>query len=176
MKYLVVIDIQNDFVSGALKNDDALPVVAGAAEKIRSFAGKVIFTRDTHGEDYLSSQEGKFLPVPHCIRGTDGWQIVSGLDTIRKELDCPVIDKPSFGSMELAEFFREENKKEPVESIELIGLDTDICVISNALILKAALPEVPVLVDAALCAGTTPENHQNALNAMKICQICVKEG
>ena len=170
MKYLIVVDMQTDFVSGALGTKEAQAIVGNVKEKIASFQGRVIFTRDTHEENYMLTQEGRNLPVPHCIRGTDGWQIVPELIGMADE----IIDKPTFGSTSLAALLAEENEKEAVESVELIGLCTDICVISNALLIKAQLPEVPVSVDAACCAGVTPESHNNALAAMKMCQIAVK--
>jgi len=168
MKHLIVVDMQVDFVSGALGTKEAQSIAGKVAEKIRAFDGNVIFTRDTHEKNYLSTQEGKNLPVEHCIRGTDGWQIIPELTEFIADT---VIDKPTFGSMELAALLAEENRKEAIDSIELIGLCTDICVISNALLIKAALPEVPVTVDASCCAGVTPESHKNALVAMKMCQI-----
>lgn len=171
MKYLIVVDMQVDFVSGALGTTEAQSIVGRVAEKIRAFDGRVIFTRDTHEENYLSTQEGKKLPVPHCIRESKGWQIVPELASMIQDT---VIDKPTFGSTELAAMLVSENKKEPVESVELIGLCTDICVISNALLIKAVLPEAPVSVDAACCAGVTPESHKNALSAMKMCQIAIE--
>ena len=170
MKYLIVVDMQTDFVNGALGTAEAQTIVENVEKKIRAFDGKVIFTRDTHEENYMLTQEGRNLPVPHCIRGTDGWQIVPELMGMAEE----IIDKPTFGSTSLAALLAEENEKEAVESVELIGLCTDICVISNALLIKAQLPEVPVSVDAACCAGVTPESHNNALAAMKMCQIAVK--
>jgi len=170
MNYLIVVDMQTDFVSGALGTCEAQAIVKNVEEKIRAFSGRVIFTRDTHEENYLSTQEGRNLPVPHCIRGTDGWQIIPEL----QPLVCEAIDKPTFGSAQLARLLAAENEKEPVESVTLIGLCTDICVISNAMLIKALLPEVPIIVDAACCAGVTPESHKNALSAMKMCQITVE--
>ena len=167
-KLLVVVDMQKDFIDGALGTAEAQAIVPAVKSKIEKFDGRVIFTRDTHFADYLSTQEGKNLPVEHCIRDTDGWQIRAELDALRKE---PAVDKLTFGSSELGEMLRAENEKQPIDSITLIGLCTDICVISNAMIIKAFLPEVPVEVDAACCAGVTPESHVNALNAMKMCQI-----
>ncbi|GAB6181220.1 cysteine hydrolase [Desulfotomaculum defluvii] len=172
MKVLVVIDMQNDFINGALGTEEAIKIVDSAKAKIDSYleAGDtVIYTQDTHTEAYLQTQEGKTLPVEHCIKGTPGWEIsqrvyVSG---------CPVIEKPSFGSIELAELIAGMGE---MQSIELIGICTDICVISNALILKAKMPEVPIMVDASCCAGVTLESHQNALDAMKACQIEVIGG
>lgn len=167
---LIVVDMQNDFIDGALGTPEAVAIVPKVAEKIRGFQGTVLFTRDTHKEDYLSTQEGKNLPVPHCIRGSEGWKIREELDQLRK---VTPIDKPTFGSAELAMLLKEVNEKEPIASITLVGLCTDICVISNAMLIKAFLPEVQVIIDAACCAGVTPESHKNALEAMKVCQIRV---
>ncbi len=166
--YLIVVDMQNDFIDGALGTAEAVAIVDRVADKIRGFDGEVIFTRDTHPEAYLDTQEGKNLPVVHCISGSTGWQIREGLGEIRP---CLVIDKPTFGSAELGAFLAQRNEEEPIGEITLIGLCTDICVISNALLIKAFLPEVPVRVDAACCAGVTPQSHRNALEAMKMCQI-----
>ena len=143
MKALIVVDMQNDFISGSLGTKEAQAIVSNVAKRIqtaRMNGETVFFTRDTHSEDYLNTQEGRNLPVPHCICGTDGWQIA---------------------------------RVPELESVELIGLCTDICVISNAMILKARLPETPVFVRADCCAGVTPESHENALNAMKMCQIVI---
>jgi len=168
MKILVVVDMQNDFIDGAFGTKEAIAIVPNVVEKIRSFDGdKIIFTRDTHEENYMETQEGKNLPVPHCIRGTNGWELNPEIEALRKE---EAVDKPSFGSMELASYLKE---LDDVESIEFVGLCTDICVISNVMITKAALPEVPVIVDASCCAGVTPESHKNALEAMKMCQVKV---
>lgn len=169
MKLLIVIDMQNDFIDGALGTAEAVKIVPAVAAKLaerRAEGWKVLFTRDTHGEDYLDTQEGKRLPVPHCIRDTEGWQIASALDVG----DAVLVDKPTFGSLGLAEAVA--GLGEP-EEIELAGLCTDICVISNAMILKARFPETRVLVDAACCAGVSPETHENALKAMGVCQIDV---
>ncbi len=170
-KILVVVDMQNDFIDGALGTSEAVAIVPRVEEKIKSFDGKVLFTRDTHFENYMETQEGKNLPVPHCIKGTEGWQIRKELDSLRK---TEPIDKLTFGSSELAQMLVSENEKEPIESITFIGLCTDICVISNAFTVKAFLPEVPLTVDASCCAGVTPDSHKNALSAMKICQITVE--
>ena len=169
--YLIVVDMQNDFIDGALGTAEAQAIVENVAEKIKGFDGKVIFTRDTHGEDYMETQEGANLPVPHCIKGTAGWEIRAELEALRKE---PAVDKPTFGSVELAHLLAKENAAEPIGSVTLIGLCTDICVISNAMIIKATMPEVPVIVDAACCAGVTPKSHKNALEAMKMCQIKIE--
>ena len=167
MKILVVVDMQNDFIDGALGTPEAAAIVPYVKEQIRNFDGKVFFTRDTHFADYMETQEGKNLPVPHCIQGTPGWEIHSELETLRK---TEPIDKLTFGSSALPEILAKEKN---VESITFIGLCTDICVISNVMITKAFFPEIPLIVDAKACAGVTPESHKNALNAMKMCQITV---
>lgn len=164
MKYLIVVDVQNDFIDGALGSPDAVEIVPRVKEKIDKFDGTVLYTRDTHGENYMETQEGSFLPVPHCIKGSAGWEISPELD-----VKGMVFDKPTFGSRELAEYLSEQE----VDSVELIGLDTDICVLSNALLIKAFMPEVPVKVDASCCARSSKENHRQALEAMKICQIII---
>lgn len=167
MKVLCVIDMQNDFIDGALGTKEAEAIVGKVAEKIEAYrknGDKVIFTRDTHFDDYMSTQEGRNLPVTHCVKDSDGWQISSRLAVG----DSTVIDKPSFGSLELGEYLA---GLKGVETVELIGLCTDICVISNAMIIKAKLPEIKVSVDSQRCAGVTPESHMNALEAMKMCQI-----
>jgi len=167
-KLLIVIDMQNDFIDGSLGSPQAaeiVPAVAEAVENYRRNGDKIIFTRDTHHTDYLSTQEGKFLPVVHCIEGTNGHLISSRLNTE----GCEIIDKPNFGSLELAELAAVGNYDE----IELCGLCTDICVVSNALILKAKLPETKITVDARRCAGITEESHRAALLTMKMCQVSV---
>lgn len=171
MKLLIVVDMQNDFIDGALGTAGAVAIVDNVTAKIRAARAEgteVWFTRDTHEENYLETQEGRNLPVKHCICGTFGWEISSKLDVD----GSMIIDKPTFGSMELAE---RAASLENLESAELIGLCTDICVISNAMLLKARLPELSVKVDASCCAGVTPASHENALNAMKMCQITVVE-
>ena len=167
MKLLVVVDMQNDFIDGALGTPEAVAIVPYVKEVIESFDGKVLFTRDTHFENYMETQEGKNLPVPHCIKGTEGWEIRKELDVLRK---TEAIDKLTFGSRDLVDILKDQ---QDIESITFIGLCTDICVISNAMLVKAFLPEVPVTVDASCCAGVTPESHENALSAMKMCQIKV---
>ena len=172
MKILIVVDMQNDFIDGALGTKEALAILPAVKEKIESFDGRVIFTRDTHEADYLSTQEGANLPVVHCIKDTDGWQIRTELDSLRKE---EPIDKPTFGSVALGQLLKAyDTYDEKIESITLVGLCTDICVISNAMLIKAYLPETPITVDAACCAGVTPESHERALNAMEICQIKIE--
>lgn len=167
-RLLVVVDMQRDFIDGSLGTKEAQAIVPKVAEKIREYqnAGdQVVFTFDTHYENYLETQEGKRLPVKHCIKGTEGWELDKALQDFKGEY----FEKPSFGSRELAQWA----EKGDFSSIELVGLCTDICVISNALLLKAYLPETPVSVDASCCAGVSPESHNNALEAMKMCQIDV---
>jgi len=159
---LIVVDMQNDFISMALGTAEAVAILPRVREKIRQYAERgdeIIFTRDTHGEDYLDTPEGKKLPVKHCIRGSAGWQIADGL-----YIDgCRVIDKPNFGWTGWADL--------KIEQVELVGLCTDICVVSNALIIKATFPDARVSVDASCCAGVTPESHDAAITTMKMCQI-----
>lgn len=170
-KVLVVVDMQNDFIDGALGTKEAQAIVPGVIEKIKSYAGQKIFaTRDTHEENYLETQEGKHLPVSHCIRGTEGWKIRQEIAEALLEAGAELIDKPTFGSEILAERLWGIVQKEEAE-IELIGLCTDICVVSNALLLKAKMPETVIKVDASCCAGVTQESHEAALLTMKMCQI-----
>ncbi len=173
MKYLIVVDVQKDFVDGSLGTQEAQAMLPALLEKVKNFDGEIIFTRDTHPKNYLETQEGKNLPVEHCIRGTAGWQLVPELEEIRKELHAETYDKPTFGSMVLAGDMRDAYDAGEVDSIELVGLCTDICVISNALLLKATMPEVEISVDAACCAGVTPEKHEAALEVMRSCQVKV---
>lgn len=168
---LLVVDMQNDFIDGALGTPEAVAIVPRVAEKVRSFQGRVIFTRDTHEAGYLDTQEGRNLPVPHCIRGTSGWAICPALEALRRE---PPVDKGTFGSAALGSLLRAADKENPIQRITLVGLCTDICVISNALLLKAFLPETEIVVDAACCAGVTPQSHRTALEAMKMCQIRIE--
>lgn len=168
---LVVVDMQNDFIDGALGTAQAAAIVPTVAEKIKNFNGKILFTRDTHQENYLETQEGHYLPVAHCIENTQGWQIHPELEKLRKEA---AIDKETFGSEKLGAYLKEIHQREPISSITFVGLCTDICVISNALLVKAFLPETKIVVDAACCAGVTPESHQTALAAMKACQIQIE--
>lgn len=165
---LIVVDMQNDFIDGVLGTTEAKSIVPKVKEKIENFSGKVYFTRDTHKKNYLDTQEGIKLPVEHCIRNTQGWQINPELSPLCKETP---IDKETFGSVNLGFVLQQENQMEPIQSITLVGLCTDICVISNAMLLKAFLPEVRIIVDASCCAGVTPQSHQTALKAMEACQI-----
>lgn len=175
MKYLIVVDMQKDFVTGVLGTREALQILPVVTEKVLDFEGQVIFTRDTHQSNYMETQEGKLLPVPHCIQGSEGWKLVEPLEKIRIARNLPVYDKVTFGCPKLARDLVEANEKEPIESIELIGVCTDICVVSNALTIKAHLPEVPMYVDPVCCAGVSPETHEAALITMKSCQIQVRQ-
>nr|WP_294530858.1 isochorismatase family cysteine hydrolase [uncultured Blautia sp.] len=170
-KCLVIVDVQNDFVSGALGTEEAQQILPKVIKKAESFQGKVVFTMDTHGEDYLETQEGRLLPVKHCIKGTDGWKLAPGLEELQQKEKLPVFEKTTFGSKALAEAISEEYSKGNVESVELVGLCTDICVISNALLLKAYMPELKILVDPSCCAGVTIKKHLAALETMNSCQI-----
>ena len=167
---LVVVDMQNDFIDGALGTKEAVAIVPKVKEKIEKFEGTVLFTRDTHFENYMDTQEGKNLPVPHCIKDTEGWQIRAELEALRT---TEAIDKVTFGSSELPLKLKALHETNAIESITFVGLCTDICVISNVMVTKAFFPEIPVIVDAACCAGVTPESHSNALEAMKVCQVTV---
>ncbi|NBI92130.1 cysteine hydrolase [Lachnospiraceae bacterium] len=170
-KILVVIDMQNDFIDGALGTAEALGIVEKVVDKIGSYPADGIYaTRDTHGEDYLETSEGRYLPIKHCIKGTKGWEIRP--EVARAMPQAAVIDKPTFGSEELAQRLLEESRKEEIE-IEFVGLCTDICVVTNALLVKTKLPEVKISVDASCCAGVTPESHEAALLTMKMCQVDV---
>ena len=170
MKLLVVIDMQNDFVTGVLGTKEAQEILPLVNEKIAQ-AQRVIYTLDTHGEDYLSTQEGRKLPVVHCVKGTWGHALADGL--LVKD-GSEKIEKPTFGSVTLGETVRGMLERGEIDSVELIGVCTDICVISNAMLLKAYCPELPVLVDASCCAGVSPQSHETALNAMQACQISIE--
>ena len=173
-KLLIVIDMQNDFIDAALGTAEAVAIVGAVKDKIRSYSGEnVIATMDTHGENYMDTQEGKYLPVPHCIRGSAGWQIRA--DIAQLLTGAKIYEKPTFGSTAPAEDLKTLSEKEEIE-LELIGLCTDICVVSNALLLKAAMPEVQITVDSACCAGVTVEKHLAALETMRSCQIQVVNG
>ena len=175
MKILVVVDMQNDFIDGALGTPEAqaiVPKVKAKIEAARANGDRIIFTRDTHDENYLNTMEGKKLPIPHCIKDTYGWEISSELC-----YNGFVIDKKTFGSFYLAEelydsyCLGQEEFNTNVEEIEFVGLCTDICVISNVMMAKGYLPDMKITVDASCCAGVTPESHKNALEAMKMCHI-----
>ena len=171
-KILIVVDMQKDFVDGALGTAEAVAIVPAVVEKIKEYKKEDIFvTRDTHQKDYLSTQEGCNLPVEHCIEGTPGWELDSKV--AEAVSGAAVVNKPTFGSTALVDMVKKIAEKEDI-SIELIGLCTDICVVSNALLLKAAMPEVEISVDASCCAGVTPEKHEAALETMRSCQIQVR--
>ena len=167
-KLLILVDIQNDFITGALSSPQAQAILTAVKAKIEGYkqnGDDILFTRDTHRDDFMETQEGKYLPVPHCIEGTPGHAIADGLDVE----GCGVLDKPNFGSLELAKKVAGGNYNE----VELCGLCTDICVVSNALILKAQMPETKIVVDARCCAGVSVESHDAALLTMKMCQVDV---
>lgn len=178
-KLLIVVDMQNDFIDGALGTKEAQQIVPKVVEKIKSYSNEnyaVIYTMDTHHKNYLETQEGKYLPVSHCILESKGWQLQSDVKHALYEAPSFLeteFQKGTFGSLDLANSLLayQNNTDHPIEAIELVGLCTDICVISNALLLKATFPELPISVDASCCAGVTPESHENALKAMKMCQI-----
>ena len=170
-KTLIVVDMQNDFISGSLGSAHAAAIVPNVVKKVSSFDGTVIYTRDTHGADYMHTQEGEKLPVVHCTKDTPGWEICDEL----KPYVQTVVDKPTFGSVELPALVKKATAGEDF-AVELIGLCTDICVVSNTLLLKAYYPEVSISVDASCCAGVTPDTHRAALTTMGMCQIEVKNG
>ena len=169
---LVVIDMQNDFVTGSLGTKEACGIVDNVKNKIEEYVKKgqeIVFTRDTHTEQYPETQEGRLLPVEHCIKGNKGWELIPEIRPYSEGRS--VFDKTTFGSVPLAEYIRDGG----FDAVEMIGLCTDICVVSNALMIKSALPELPVSVDASCCAGVTREKHEAALEVMRSCQIQVKD-
>lgn len=171
-KILIVIDMQNDFIDGSLGTPEARAIVPAVIRKIRSYPAEDVFaTRDTHPMNYLETQEGRNLPVEHCIEGTEGWRIRKEIAELIPEKHF--FDKPTFGSVKLAETMKHLDAGEPLE-IELVGLCTDICVVSNALLLKAVLPEAKISVDSSCCAGVTVQKHEAALETMRSCQIDVQ--
>ncbi len=168
-KILIVIDMQNDFIDAALGTEEAVGIVEAVKNKIRSYPQEnIIATMDTHSDNYMDTQEGKYLPVPHCIKGTAGWELRPDIAELLK--GAKIYEKPTFGSVRLAEDLKALSQEEEIE-IELAGLCTDICVVSNALLLKAMMPEVKITVDAACCAGVTPLRHRAAIETMSSCQI-----
>ncbi|MBQ8550178.1 MAG: isochorismatase family protein [Clostridia bacterium] len=170
--FLVVVDIQNDFVNGALGTAEAVAMLPAAERKIKDFTGEIFVTYDTHFEDYMNSAEGKKLPVEHCIKGTEGWSLNARIAEALDGRDYTAVQKITFGSVELPQLIKQAAGDEDFD-ITLIGLCTDICVVSNALILKANFPEKNIIVDSACCAGVTPDTHEAALTTMKMCQIDV---
>ena len=173
-KYLVVVDLQNDFVTGSLGTPEARAIVPRAVERAATFEGCVLLTRDTHYADYLSTQEGRHLPVVHCVEGTEGWQFVPELQALRRERGWKVYDKETFASVNLARDLGDLAAGGNVASIEFVGLCTDICVVSNALLVKSFAPQVPVFVCPDACAGTTPDRHVASLETMQSCQILLR--
>ena len=169
-RILVVVDMQNDFVDGALGTKEAEGIVERVAAKIRGFDGKIFATLDTHYSDYLETLEGKKLPVPHCIKATEGWQLNKRIQEALASKECRTIEKRTFGSTDLVDEMQKIAETDDLE-IEMVGLCTDICVVSNALLLKVAFPEANLKVDAGCCAGVTPDTHKAALETMKMCQI-----
>ncbi len=172
-QFLIVVDMQRDFVDGALGTPEAVMIAPRVAEKIRAFTGEIIVTYDTHFEGYSDTAEGRHLPIPHCIKGTDGWQLYPTVAKALEDRAYTAVEKLTFGSVDLPRLIADVANEEPF-SVELVGLCTDICVVSNALLLKAAFPEMPIAVDASCCAGVTPESHQAALTTMTMCQIEVR--
>ena len=170
-RILIVVDMQKDFIDGSLGTPEAVRIVEPVRRLAEGWDGRVLFTRDTHTEEYLDTHEGRSLPVPHCIRGSEGWELEPGLSALQEKGGCPVFDKNTFGSRELARYLAISDLSEPIEEIVLAGLCTDICVISNALLIKAFLPETPLKVVESCCAGVSPESHARALEAMRMCQI-----
>ena len=170
---LIVVDMQKDFVDGALGTPEAQAIVECVCERIRTHNGPLIVTYDTHPEHYMQTNEGSHLPVPHCIKGTDGWQLDARVAEALRGRDYTAVEKPTFGSVALPDLVKRLAGDEAFD-IELIGLCTDICVISNALLLKAHFPETEIYVDASACAGVSPETHQAALTTMGCCQIQIK--
>lgn len=172
-RVLVVIDMQNDFITGSLGTKEAQAIVEKVCRKIQDFEGEVLFTLDTHGPDYLETQEGRLLPVAHCIKGTPGWELEPRVRALCKTTP---IEKPTFGSTGLADVLQAKHRHGGgLDEVVFVGLCTDICVVSNALLVKARLPEVPLTVDASCCAGVTPETHQHALAVLRSCLINVEE-
>ncbi len=170
--FLVVVDIQKDFVDGALGTNEAVAIIDNCIEKIKKFVGEVIVTYDTHSEDYLSTSEGKKLPVVHCIKGTDGWQLNDKIAHALCDREYTKVEKPTFGSVKLPEVILQKADGEDFD-VTLIGLCTDICVVSNALLLKANFYEKEIYVDSACCAGVSVDTHNAALDTMRCCQINV---
>lgn len=169
-KFLIVVDMQNDFINGALGTREAEAILPNVVNKIKKFDGEIIATFDTHFENYMQTNEGANLPVPHCIKGTLGWELNKEVLNALEEKGYTSLEKLTFGSKELPSLIKEKAKDEPF-SVELIGLCTDICVVSNALLLKANFPEIDISVDEKCCAGVTPETHSAAITTMKMCQI-----
>lgn len=172
-RFLIVVDMQKDFVTGSLGSKDAELIMPALVSYIKSFDGQVVFTKDTHPDNYMETQEGRNLPVPHCIKGTDGWELEGELKEVQKELGAVVFEKPTFPSKSLAQWLEYKNTEEKIEEIVLVGVCTDICVVSNALTIKAFLPETPISVVAELTEATSKEMKEKTLDVMRCCQIAV---
>lgn len=168
---LIAIDLQNDFITGSLGTQEAVQMLPSCIERLKAHEGLLFFTKDTHDDNYLATQEGKLLPVEHCIKGTPGWEFPDEIEKIRQERGGLVFEKPTFASSELAQYLLKLHEQDSLKSIELVGLCTDICVISNALMIKGFLPEIPITVNPSCCAGTSEQAHQAALETMRSCQI-----
>ncbi|MBQ3094131.1 MAG: cysteine hydrolase [Clostridia bacterium] len=173
-RFLIVVDMQKDFVDGALGTPEAVAIVPRVVEKIRAFDGDIVVTYDTHTEDYLHTAEGAKLPVAHCVKNTDGWTLNAEVAAALEGKRVTTVEKPTFGSTALPTLLSELAGDEPFAT-ELCGLCTDICVVSNALLIKAHFPEQPIAVDASCCAGVTPPTHEAALTTMRMCQIDIIE-
>ncbi len=171
-KFLIAVDMQKDFVDGALGTKEAVAIVPAVVEKIKAFDGMIFVTYDTHFDNYMSTNEGRHLPVPHCIKGTEGWQLDKEVAKALEGKEYTAVEKNTFGSVELPGLIKEAADGEDF-TVELIGLCTDICVVSNALLIKASFPEAEIAVDAKCCAGVTPQAHEAALATMASCQISV---
>ena len=176
-RILIVVDMQTDFVDGALGTPEAVAILDNITAKIKAYAnhpdGVILVTYDTHAEDYMTTSEGKHLPVPHCIKGTEGWELHPAVTAALEGVDYTPVEKPTFGSVELPALVAQAANGEDF-AVELVGLCTDICVVSNTLLLKAHYPEIPISVDASCCAGVTPESHEAALQTMGMCQVEIK--
>lgn len=172
-KVLVVVDMQNDFITGVLGTKEAEAIVDYVAKMIRAFPGDVVATQDTHANDYLKTEEGEHLPVVHCVEGSEGWQIENRVAKALEEKDADIIKKWTFGSKELMAHLEAMHEKEPIASFTILGICTDLCVISNAMLLKAFFREVPITVDSKGCAGVSPESHKRALEAMEVCHMTI---
>lgn len=174
-KYLIVVDMQNEFISGCLGTEEARKIVPLVSKKIEAFSGNVLFTMDSHKTDYLSTQEGTLLPVQHCIIGTEGWQLTPEMQEMKELKNGETYMKPVFGSVKMAQDLEQIHKQNAITEIELVGVCTDVCVISNAIILRNMLPEIPIYVDPSCCAGTTTQKHKSALEIMESCQIRLRK-
>lgn len=174
-KYLVVVDMQKDFIDGSLGSAEAQAILPKVIDKIKNFPGTVVYTRDTHGEDYLETLEGKKLPVVHCVRDTEGWKFQEDIQELVTANRSLVFDKETFGSIQMAGCLQGIDRMAPIDEVIVVGLCTDICVMANATLIRTAMPNTPVRVDASCCAGSTPQAHRCALEAMKSLQIDIDE-